>query len=215
MPGEESTRPAPPPIDAAEKPALNTRPSQGNEGSVKELLAKLLDAGPPWFGPGASRVLAVSALAEPSPRRNVEVCVVRYYGKGWEVSVHAHNPDMSSPAKIGVTAGCSCFLQTNDGDILQIDIDRPATASQERKSRQRITRVLERAKIPWSHMDSRETPHGYHIRVRTLLRLTPTERVALQALCGSDFLREAATLHRIRCWSVEPDLLFDAKSDLK
>lgn len=55
------------------------------------------------------------------------------------------------------------------------------------------------------------TRKGYHVRFAVAGRLNDTERVAVQSILGSDPIREALNLYRVRQGIIPWNILFDEK----
>lgn len=56
---------------------------------------------------------------------------------------------------------------------------------------------------------SRSKPEGRHITVHLNVSLTPMERIALQAVLGSDRRREAYSIERLKNDDVTPTIFFE------
>ena len=95
-------------------------------------------------------------------------------------------------------------------ELLKIDwdgIDRRRLPARLRRLRWFLALTEELLGIGWYPAQVQRSPHGIHIEVELRRgRLSPPELVALQAVLGSDPVRELLNLHRIRkgwrAWNV-------------
>lgn len=102
-----------------------------------------------------------------------------------------------------------------DLDVLRLDLDRKWTACGWAKQCERIAQTLHHALVVVDSVEVRETRKGFHVRITLARPLDSTiELVALQAILGSDAIREALNLARARAGRLDDwNLLFETKGE--
>ena len=102
------------------------------------------------------------------------------------------------------------FVVAGDPNMLLLDLDTPAAYQQYKKMLSLIKEYFGLGSITeWPS----QTPGCVHVVIRIGAKLTATERLLLQACCGSDLKREALGLVLHRRGTKEPSLLFRPGSE--
>jgi hypothetical protein len=115
--------------------------------------------------------------------------------------------------KWGHIAECNDIPQ---GTVLFLDCDRDALSLPSRKYIRWVVESL--SQIPISSICYSTTQRGHHVIIRLAEKLKPIELVALQAILGSDSMREALNFMRARgidsaseYWKTRWNILYDFK----
>lgn len=99
-------------------------------------------------------------------------------------------------------------VKTVSSKSLLIDIDG------KKPDLKHIRNVLRIVEIKANRIRKDKTKHGWHVIVYLNRKLTPIETIALQAICGSDLVREAMNFSRLRK-GLYRNLLFQPKGKEK
>lgn len=105
-----------------------------------------------------------------------------------------------------------------DDYTLQLDLDVPYNGNSEHAYGPDFVTKLNAVYINFGVEESKFTiskSGRTHCFIRLCERITPTERIALQAALGSDGLREILSLKRVQRGDLTPTLLFEVRGEEK
>ena len=117
----------------------------------------------------------------------------------------------NSERVIAEAEGMGLIVDLPEDNELQIDIDSGTDMDRFRRSFEILKRELGIIDDDVTITPSRNKVDGRHIRVRMGFDLSPIQRIALQAACGSDPIRELLSLVRLFAGDEHPTLFLEKK----